>query len=139
MKCKKLKNGYIIRIDRGELIIGSLKKFCKKNKVSLGSFSGLGAVGVAELAHYIVENRRYTTKKFKEPLEIVNMSGNVALMKGEPYVHCHATLSNQKMQAFAGHLVEAKVAATCEIFLLTFSGKIDRKHDEKTGLNLLEL
>lgn len=123
----------------GEKIIENLKQFCAKNKIKCGYFSGIGALGEAELAHYIVENKKYTSKILKQPLEIVNMTGNVTTMNNEVYLHCHITLSDEEMKAIAGHLKEGIIAATCEIVLVELNTAISRRYDDLTGLNLLDL
>jgi len=139
MRFKKIKGTCIIRLERGEKIIETLKNFCTKNKIKCGYFFGIGALVEAELAHYIVENKKYTSKILKQPLEIVNMNGNIATMSNEVYIHCHITLSDEKMKAIAGHLKEGIISATCEIVLVNLSAAINRKYDEFTGLNLLDL
>ena len=139
MKSKKIKDTYLVRIERGEKIIETLKNFCTKQKIKCGYFFGIGALGEAELAHYIVENRKYTAKLLKQPLEIVNMTGNVATMGNKIYLHCHITLSDEEMKAIAGHLKEGTIAATCEIVLVRLNAAINRKYDDATGLNLLDL
>ena len=139
MKFKKIKDTYFIRLERGEKIIESLKNFCTKNKIKCGYFSGIGALNKAELAHYIVENKKYTSKILKQPLEIINMSGNITTMDKEVYLHCHITLSDEKMNAIAGHLKEGTISATCEIILVKLNAGINRKHNDFIGLNLLDL
>jgi len=139
MKFKKIKDVYFIRLDKGEKIIENLKNFCAENKIKCGYFFGIGALGEAELAHYIVENRKYTAKLLKQPLEIVNMTGNVATMGNKIYLHCHITLSDEEMKAIAGHLKEGTIAATCEIVLVKLNTDVSRKYDDLTGLNLLDL
>ena len=139
MKSKKIEGTYIIRIERGERIIESLKEFCTKNKIHCGYFFGIGALDEVELAHYIAENKKYTSKVFRQPLEITSMSGNIASMNDEVYLHCHITLSDQKMKAIAGHLKEGTISATCEITLIEIKPYIERKYDGITGLNLLDL
>ena len=139
MKFKKIKDTYFIKLERGEKIIENLKNFCSENKIKCGYFSGIGALGEVELAHYIVENKKYTSKVLKLPLEIINMSGNITLMDNEAYLHCHITLSDEEMKAIAGHLKEGLIAATCEIVLVKLDASIGRKHDDFIGLNLLNL
>ncbi len=139
MNFKKTKNIYVIRLERGEKIIEALKNFCLKNKIKCSYFFGIGALDEAELAHYIVGNKKYSSKVFRQPLEIANMSGNITTMDNEAYIHCHATLSDEKMKAVAGHLKEGRISATCEIILVKLNADIKRKFDESTGLNLMEL
>ena len=139
MKFKKIKGTYFIRLERGEKIMESLKNFCTKNKIKCGYFFGIGALGEVELAHYIVENKKYTSKAFKKPLEITNMSGNITTMNNEAYLHCHITLSDEKMKAIAGHLNEGVISATCEVVLVELNSSINRIYNEFIGLNLLDL
>lgn len=139
MKFKKIKDIYFVRLERGENIIETLKNFCSKNKIKCGYFFGIGALDEAELAHYIVENKKYTSKIFKQPLEIVNMNGNVTTMNKEVYIHCHITLSDEDMNVIAGHLKEGIISATCEIVLVKLNASINRKYDNFIGLNLMDI
>jgi len=139
MKSKKIKDTYFIRLERGEKIIETLKYFCSKNKIKCGYFYGIGALDEAELAHYTVESKKYASKTFKQPLEIVNMNGNVTTMNKDIYLHCHITLSDEEMKGIAGHLKEGKISPTCEIILIKLNTNINRKYDNLIGLNLLEL
>ena len=139
MKFEKIKDTYFIRIERGEKIIKTLKNFCTKQKIKCGYFFGIGALGEAELAHYIVENKKYTSKTYNQPLEIVNMNGNITTMNKEVYLHCHIALSDEKMNAIAGHLKEGIISATCEIILVRLNATINRKYHDFTGLNLLDI
>ena len=139
MKFKKINDTYILRLDRGEKLVENLKNFCNIEKINCGYFFGIGSLDEAELAHYIVRNKKYTYELFRQPLEIVNLTGNVATMSNEAYLHCHITLSDVNMEAIAGHLKEGIVGATAEIILIKIDGEINRKYDEKIGLNLMDL
>ncbi|MBI2652457.1 DNA-binding protein [Candidatus Woesearchaeota archaeon] len=139
MKFKKIKGTYFIRLERGEKLIETLKNFCEKQKIKCGYFFGIGALDEVELAHYIVETKKYTSKIFKQPLEIINMNGNITTMNKEVYLHCHITLSDENMKAIAGHLKEGRISATCEIILVKLNSKINRKYDDIIGLNLIDV
>lgn len=138
MNFKKIKDTCFIRLERGEKIVENLMAFCSKNKINCGYFFGIGALGEVELAHYIVESKKYTSKVFKQPLEIINMNGNITTMENKIYMHCHITLSDEKMDAIGGHLKEGVISATCEIILVKLDANIGRKHDDFIGLNLLD-
>ncbi|HLG24695.1 MAG TPA: PPC domain-containing DNA-binding protein [Candidatus Nanoarchaeia archaeon] len=138
MKFKKSGNTFIISIGRGEKIIETLKEFCTSQKIKCGYFSGLGALDEAELAHYTVESRKYTSKLFKKPLEIISLNGNITNMGNKPYLHCHISLSDNKMNLIAGHLKEGKISAACEIFLVKLNANIGRTYNDSIGLNLMD-
>ena len=138
MKLKKSDNTFILRLDKGEEIIENITSFCKKNEIKSGYFSGIGAVDMAELSHYSVKNRKYSSRVIEKPLEISNLSGNITTMNGECYIHAHVTLGDKNMNAFGGHLKMARISATAEIFITTINSIIERRFDMDTGLNLIE-
>lgn len=139
MKSRKAGNTFIILIERGEQVIESLTKFCKDNNVKCGHFIGLGALDKVELAHYIVDNKEYSSQKFEGPMEITNLTGNITEMDGEVYIHTHITCGKQDMSLIGGHFKEGRVHAVLEIFLTQVEAQVNRKHDEKIGLNVMEL
>tara|TARA_Y100000310_G_scaffold262781_1_gene272579 strand:- start:3771 stop:4190 length:420 start_codon:yes stop_codon:yes gene_type:complete len=139
MKSTKSDKTFIIRLEKEDKIIESLTTFCKDNNIKAGYFTGLGACESALLAHYSLETKKYSEKNLKEPLEIIHLNGNISEMNNEPYLHVHIAVSNDKMQVFGGHLKEAVIGPTCEIFLTPLEKTLNRKPDEEIGLNLLDI
>src|SRR3989338_4069321 len=137
MKHQQLGNTFVLLLSTGERIIESVTAFCKEKNISAAQFTALGAMKEAELGFYNLETKTYKWKKANAELEIDNITGNVALFDGEPLVHAHATVSDSEMHSFGGHLKEAVVGASCEIFLQPLHGKLERKYDDTTGLKLI--
>lgn len=139
MEFRKANRGYIIRLFKGEKIIDSITKFCEDKKINSGIFHGIGAVLSIELAFYDLKKKIYTFKKINKLMEIVSLTGNIALLKDKHILHTHIVLSDDKMKAFGGHLKEAIVGGACEIVLTDLQVKIKREYDQDTGLNLWKL
>jgi len=129
---------YLIRIKRGEKIIESLNKFCQKKKIFTGFFYGIGAVDQAEIAHYDVGKKKYSSKKFNLAMEMANITGNIGIFEKGLIIHAHATFSDVNMKALTGHLVEARISGTAEIHLASLP-KINKLFDKETGLKLFNL
>ncbi len=127
----------VLKLSKGEKIVSSLVDFCRQNEIFGGWLSGLGAVSQATLLVYNLEKKKYIKKEFKGKFELANLCGNIAELEGKAVSHIHVVLADEKMRAWAGHLEEATVAATCEIFLDIFEHPIERKHDSAIGLNLI--
>lgn len=132
------KNQYILRLNKGEELIASLKKFCKKEKIRAAFFQGLGAALEGEVAFYNLAKKKYIKQRFKKPVEILNIVGNIGVLSRETIIHAHGLFSNRRMQVFGGHIDYLVIAATCEIFLIKFGGKIARKYSKEIGLNLMD-
>ncbi len=136
-----LKDGrrYVLRFEKGEEVLGALKKFLTDEKITAGAFNGIGACGTAELSYFNLETKQYQSKVFSEDLEIVSLTGNGAILNGQVALHAHAVLSRADFSTIGGHVNKLVVSATCEMFLIKLDGKMERKLDEGTNLNLLEL
>ena len=139
MKFKEAQGGYIIRLFKGEKIMETLHSFCKSENIKFASIDAIGGASDITLGYYNLETKEYSWREFSEIHEIVSLEGNVSLVEGEPFIHLHSVISNQNFETFGGHLKEATVGATCEVFLRNLNIPLTRKMDEEIGLKLLDL
>ncbi len=131
---------WLVRLEKGELLIKQLETIVKQQKIGGAWISGLGACMWAEIGSYDLTKKLYNWKKLDEPLEIIGLQGNIAWTADQPILHIHGSFSNDQMQAFGGHVKELEVAGTCEILLHRWYGEaLKRSQDPTTGLNLLNL
>ena len=137
MEFLNTKKGYIVRLAKGEKLFATLVTFCKDQSIKSGWLTGIGGFLEAELAFYNLGKKEYELKKFELELEIASLIGNVSLVGGDPYLHIHTVVSDNNFVCYGGHLKEATVGATCEIFLSDFELEIARKFDNEIGLKLL--
>ncbi len=136
MDYRRFQNTIIARIDRGEEIIEKVKEIALKEKIELASISALGATDHFIVGVYNVEEKKYYSNEFKGSFEIVSLTGTINTMNDEFYSHLHMSAGNEKGHVFGGHLNKAIVSVTCEMIITVIDGKVDRFHDDVTGLNL---
>lgn len=130
-------NGVIaVRLDKGEEIVASLRKVCEDYGVTCAKIDGIGAVSGAKVGMFDTATKEYHETALERFLEVTNLCGNVSQQNGEVYLHLHITLADDRGHAFGGHLKEAFIGATAELFITKLDGKIGRARDEATGLNL---
>lgn len=131
---------FSVRLQKGELLAESLLKLAKEKDIKGGWMVGLGGLSWAELGFYDLPSKSYQWTKLEEPLELTSLTGNIAWLEGEPVLHLHANVSDKSMNVKGGHLKEAEIGATAEIFIHRWlDGSLKRQQDPKIGLNLLEL
>jgi len=139
MKFKRTENGYYLKLDRGEEVIGSLTEFAEQEDITAAVFSGIGAFKDLEVGYYDLENREYPRQEFKGSYEVLSCKGNFALKDGKPVPHCHIVFSDIHYQAHGGHLFRATVEVTGEFYFATDGENLERRYDESVGLSLWDL
>lgn len=139
MDYKKINNNWILRIDKDEKIVSSIKEFCKEHKIELGSISAIGAATNIKIGYFNLETKVYNETLFDGNYEITSLLGNLTSKDGEPYLHLHINFSGEDCVTYGGHFVEGTVTAVCEIVLCEIDGEVTRYLDEVSGLNVMNL
>ncbi len=138
MEYKRYGSKILVRLDPGEEVVAGVGEVCKAEGVRLGIVSGIGAVDKATVGLFKPDSKEYFSTTMEEPFEITSLTGNVSEMNGEQYLHLHITLADVEHKAFGGHLNEAIVSATAEIWIDVVDGEVNRAFSETVGLNLLK-
>ena len=76
-------NDVVLRIQKGEEILTCLKEVCEKEHITLGSVTGLGAVGEVTLGVFNRENFAYEKQTYTGDMEIASCVGNISNMEGK--------------------------------------------------------
>lgn len=139
MQCKKCGNTLAIRVDRGEELVNAIQSACEKESVTFGFITGIGAVDHAVVGLYHIAEQKYYSNTFDGEMELTSVLGSVTEMNGKTYLHLHANFAKSDGQIIGGHLDEAVISGTGEIFIQILDGKMDRRHDSVTGLNVFDM
>lgn len=138
MEYRKFQNKIIVRMDKGEEILEKVREVAEKEKIKLADISALGAVSEFTVGVFDTEAKEYHANEFKGSFEIVSLIGTINTMNDEFYCHLHMSAGNEKGQVFGGHLNKAVISATCEMVITLIEGRVDRRFEEKVGLNLFQ-
>jgi predicted DNA-binding protein with PD1-like motif len=129
-----------VRLAEGDDLLEMIKSTAEDSGIRAAAFVLIGALRNVVLGCY--NNGDYVYTRLDGPLEIASCTGNVAVdEKGEVVVHSHLVVSNEKAEAFGGHLMlGSHVGPTAELMLFEATGvDLRRVFDEKTKLKLLKL
>ena len=138
MEYKVFGEKIVLRLEKGEEVIESIKKLCEKEDIRLGSISGLGATNHVTVGLFKVSEKKYYSNTFEEDFEITNLTGNISRMNGEVYLHIHGTFADIDGKCIGGHLNKAIISATSEIIINRINGEMGRQFSEEIGLNLIK-
>jgi len=138
MKKFKVKNGIFLILEVGEEVVKSITDFCAKEGIFAGMLQGIGSLTNIELGYFDLKEKQYKKKRIKGVYELLSLSGNLSQKDDEIMPHIHVIVGNNNYDTRGGHLFSAKVAVTCEIFIMPSKGRLIRKFDKKTDLFLIK-
>lgn len=139
MKCKRFGDTLALRVDRGEELVAAIRKACEQEGIRFGFITGLGAADHAVVGLYRTAEQKFYSHSFDAEMELTSLIGSVTEMNGEIYLHLHANFAKVDGQVIGGHLSEAVISGTGEIFIKILDGSLGRRFDPETGLNLFDL
>jgi predicted DNA-binding protein with PD1-like motif len=141
---------YFTRLRPGEDLFKRITEVCKENNlervVILSAIGSLCDVAFRDLKTGIdlsVNVDKTNLMKEYGPFELLTLEGNIvplvgefgALKHGDPVLHLHATLGTAYGNVFGGHLFEATIFTTTEIFLAKMKNSTAKKKQSSvTGL-----
>lgn len=139
MKHEKTKDGYFLKLEKGDEVVETMKKFLKEMKIFSAQFQGFGSVEKVDIAHYTPQTKEYSNRLFYDVMSMVSLNGDVSELNGEPMVHAHICVADNRFQCFGGHLRSAIVALDCDIVLRQLDIKLKRKLDKGLGVTSIDL
>lgn len=138
MEYRKFGNTLVVRIDKGEEILESVKVLAEKENIKLASIQALGAINDFTVGVLETTTKQYKSNSFMGAYEIVSLTGTINTKDDEFYCHLHLSAGNDKGEVFGGHLNRAVVSATCEMIVTLIDGRVDREFSDEIGLNLFK-
>jgi len=124
----------------GDELAKGLKDFATQQNLADANFKAIGALASVRLAWFNPEKKEYQTSvELKEQLELLSLIGDVAQHDLRPIVHAHVVVGRSDGTTAGGHLLEASVRPTCEVFLTESPVELSKEFDPDSGLVLIKL
>jgi len=129
---------FLLVFRTGQEVMKGLLAFARKHKLVAGHVTGIGAISDGVIGYFDPEKKTYLRAHEKGQAEVLSLTGNLALYKGEPFFHVHVALGWRDGSARGGHLFEATVRPTVEVMLTAYRKTVRRKIDPEWDLPLLD-
>jgi predicted DNA-binding protein with PD1-like motif len=130
---------YIIRFEDEEAFPARFLEFLASQSIVAASFTGIGAMRRSTIAYFDTDRKEYLDIEVDEQVEVLSLTGNVAIHEGELLVHAHIILGRRDGSTVGGHLRHGIVCPTLEVALHTLAQPLQRAVDPKYGLPALDL
>ena len=115
-----------LNFSRGDDPMAGLAEFAEVNHLTDCRFTAIGAFGSAVLGWFDPAVGAYKKIDVPGEAEVVSMSGSIRMQNGKPFVHAHAVVGMADGSTRAGHIVEAKVSLSLEVYLTSGDPKSDK-------------
>jgi uncharacterized protein len=129
---------YAIVLAKGDEVMSGLTDFARQYKVTSASFTAIGAFSHATVAWFDDNKKEFKLIPIKQQVELVSMIGDIALSGDQPAVHTHVSVASPDGAVRGGHLIEAYVFPTLELFITVYPQALHKQLDEATGLKLID-
>ncbi|MBO9541521.1 DUF296 domain-containing protein [bacterium] len=126
----------LIAFAPGESFLDGLLKLAAEKQIQAARFTAIGAFSSVTLGYFDRARKDYQPNTWNEQVEACSLIGNISLFEGQLKVHCHAVIGTSNGSAHGGHLLQAIVWPTLEVFLDVLSVPLARTRDPQTGLAL---
>ncbi|MCB0620663.1 MAG: DNA-binding protein [Saprospiraceae bacterium] len=130
---------YALIFDPGDEVLDELESFASKKALSAGHFTAIGAFSRVKLGFFNFEKQDYEEILIDEQVEVLALTGDIALLDNSPKIHAHVVVGKRNGTAHGGHLLSASVQPTLELILEETPAHLIRRMDPSTGLPLVEI
>jgi predicted DNA-binding protein with PD1-like motif len=128
---------FALVFDTGDTVMQPLAGFLREKDVTAARFSGIGAFQAVTLGYFDWEAKDYERIPIDEQVEVVSLTGDVALKDDEPQIHAHVVIAKRDASAHGGHLLDGTVRPTLEVLLIDAPKHLCKRFDPQTGLALI--
>ncbi len=128
---------YAVIFSPGDEVLSGLTDFAMKYRVGNAHFTGIGAVSSALTAYFVLDQKAYHPLPVTEQVEVLSLIGDIASFEGKPIVHMHMVLGKRDGTTVGGHVFEARVNPTLEVFVTADDTPLGKKNDP-SGLKVID-
>lgn len=129
---------YVVIFSRGDEAYSGLLDFAEEYHITSGHFTAIGALGSAVLAWFDPQKKMYRENSINEQIEVASMVGDFALYQGRPALHTHMVVGHRDGTTEGGHVIEAIVSPTLEVFVTVDPVSLHKKYDPASDLTLID-
>lgn len=130
---------YAVIFGKGDEVLSGLTEFAERERIVAGYFTGIGALRSATFGWFDSTQKAYRDIPVNQQVELISLIGNVGMVNGAPQIHAHGAVGNPDGQTRGGHLLQALVWPTLEVFFTALPQRLEKTFDEETGLELFDV
>jgi predicted DNA-binding protein with PD1-like motif len=129
---------YAVIFRRNDEVLSGLTDFAIQYHVGDAHLTAIGALRGATLGWLDLPEKAYHPIQVTEQVEVLSMIGDIATFNGKPVVHAHLVLGKHDGNTVGGHLWEAYVNPTLEVFVTAYATPLKKAPDTQSGMKVID-
>ncbi|HXQ37678.1 MAG TPA: PPC domain-containing DNA-binding protein [Anaerolineales bacterium] len=129
---------YAVIFGKGDEAFSGLLEFAEMYHITSAHFTAIGALNGATLGWFDPQRKMYKKIPISGQVEVIGMSGDIALYQGKPVVHTHMIVGTSDGTTRGGHVLEAYVFPTLEVMVTVDPLTMQKRFDPETDLTLID-
>ncbi len=139
--CRYIKtpSGYLMVLRQGDDVLSHLEDLAKRENIPSASFTGIGFAADVTFGFYDFDVKKFNPKTFTK-VEMGSLTGSIAWNNEGPSIHVHGVATDEKFNAYGGHILSMHVGTgSMEIYVTVNDKKFERKIEQPLNANVLQL
>jgi predicted DNA-binding protein with PD1-like motif len=135
----KTPTGFLMVLRENDDVLAQIENLAKTENIPSASFTGIGFAREATFGFYDFQAKKFNPKTFKK-VEMGSLTGSIAWNEKGPSIHVHGVATDDKFDAYGGHLLSLYVGTgSMEIYVTVHDKKLERKIEQPLNANVLQL
>lgn len=135
----KTPTGFLMVLRENDDVLAQIENLTKTENIPSASFTGIGFAREATFGFYDFQAKKFNPKTFKK-VEMGSLTGSIAWNEKGPSIHVHGVATDDKFEAYGGHLLSLHVGTgSMEIYITVHDKKLERKIEQPLNANVLQL
>jgi predicted DNA-binding protein with PD1-like motif len=130
---------YAVIFGKGDEVLSGLTELAESENIQAAQISAIGAFQHAVFAWFDEDRKAFRNIPVDRQVEACSVLGNIGLIAGKPAVHVHGVVALPTGETRGGHMLEAYVWPTLELFLTAWPEPLVKVHDDETDLAFFDL
>ncbi|WP_262151439.1 PPC domain-containing DNA-binding protein [Chryseobacterium foetidum] len=131
--------GFLMVFREGDDVLAGIEDLARKENIPSANFTGIGFASDVTFGFYDFKAKKFNPKTFSK-VEMGSITGSIAWNEKGPSIHVHGVATDDKFDAYGGHILALKVGTgSMEIYITTFSEKLERKVEQPLNANVLQI
>jgi uncharacterized protein len=130
---------YAVIFGIGDEVLSGLTELAEHENIQAAHLSAIGGFHHALFGWFDEGKAAFRNIPIDHQVEVCSLLGDIGLAEGKPQVHIHGVVGFPTGETKGGHLLNAYVGPTLELFMTTYPEPLIKEHHEDTDLSLFNL